>query len=142
MEPPRASLLSNLPASERWPGSLTELGDLEAAGDTAHCPLLAPPDAEPARVPPGPALTASAIFDRAEAAATEAADKEGAASSEESAAWTQGGTLGHHRYYHVFREGELDRLIEKYVDNLHIISSYYDHANWCVIAEKVQVWTI
>lgn len=47
-----------------------------------------------------------------------------------------------HRYYHVFREGELDKLIEKYVQNLHIISSYYDHANWCIIAEKVQVWTI
>lgn len=47
-----------------------------------------------------------------------------------------------HRYYHVFREGELDQLIETYVDNLHIISSYYDHANWCIIAEKVQVWRI
>lgn len=47
-----------------------------------------------------------------------------------------------HRYYHVFREGELDQLIENYVDNLHIISSYYDHANWCIIAEKVQVWKI
>lgn len=53
-----------------------------------------------------------------------------------------GGAITFHRYYHVFREGELDQLIEKYVDNLHIISSYYDHANWCVIAEKVQVWTI
>ena len=50
--------------------------------------------------------------------------------------------LTYHRYYHVFREGELDKLIEKYVQNLHIISSYYDHANWCIIAEKVQVWTI
>ncbi|XP_037071117.1 uncharacterized protein LOC119092251 [Pollicipes pollicipes] len=64
------------------------------------------------------------------------------ASSEESLPSDVGGALGHHRYYHVFREGELDRLIEKYVDNLHIISSYYDHANWCVVAEKVQVWTI
>lgn len=53
-----------------------------------------------------------------------------------------GGALTFHRYYHVFREGELDNLIERYVENLHIISSYYDHANWCVIAEKVQVWTI
>ena len=63
-------------------------------------------------------------------------------SSEDSLPSDRGGTLGHHRYYHVFREKELDRLIEKYVDNLHIISSYYDHANWCVVAEKVQVWTI
>lgn len=53
-----------------------------------------------------------------------------------------GGEITYHRYYHVFREGELDQLIEKYVENLHIISSYYDHSSWCVIAEKVQVWTI
>ena len=48
----------------------------------------------------------------------------------------------YHRYYHVFREGELVDLIDKYVDSLHVLKSYYDHANWCVIAEKVQVWTI
>lgn len=53
-----------------------------------------------------------------------------------------GGSITYHRYYHVFREGELDQLIERYVENLHIISSYYDHASWCVVAEKVQVWTI
>ncbi|CAG0919336.1 unnamed protein product [Notodromas monacha] len=47
-------------------------------------------------------------------------------------------STNYHRYYHVFRERELDKLIEKYVQNLHIISSYYDHANWCIIAEKVQ----
>ncbi|XP_065343614.1 uncharacterized protein fid [Cloeon dipterum] len=53
-----------------------------------------------------------------------------------------GGALTFHRYYHVFKEGELDALIDRYVENLHIISSYYDHANWCIVAEKVQVWTI
>ncbi|KAJ1525766.1 hypothetical protein ONE63_008971 [Megalurothrips usitatus] len=53
-----------------------------------------------------------------------------------------GGAITYHRYYHVFREGELDQLIERYAENLHIISSYYDHTNWCVVAEKVQVWTI
>ncbi|CAN8006054.1 unnamed protein product, partial [Ixodes hexagonus] len=65
-------------------------------------------------------------------------------SSQESLQDTDGGgsSLMLHRYYHVFREGELDSLIDKYVENLHIISSYYDHASWCVIAEKVQVWTI
>ncbi|GAB6020061.1 hypothetical protein CHUAL_002800 [Chamberlinius hualienensis] len=52
------------------------------------------------------------------------------------------GSTTHHRYYHVFREGELDYLIENYVENLHIISSYYDHSNWCIVAEKVQVWKI
>ncbi|CAH1956909.1 unnamed protein product [Acanthoscelides obtectus] len=54
----------------------------------------------------------------------------------------RGGEITYHRYYHVFREGELDQLIEKYVENLHVISSYYDHASWCIVAEKVQVWTI
>ena len=63
-----------------------------------------------------------------------------ASDSEDSA--ETGGSLTHHRYYHVFREGEIDHMIEKYVENLHIISSYYDHANWCIIAEKVNVWTI
>ncbi|KAF7997126.1 hypothetical protein HCN44_005403 [Aphidius gifuensis] len=52
------------------------------------------------------------------------------------------GAITYHQYYHVFREGELDQLINKYVENLHIISSYYDHASWCIVAEKVQVWTI
>ena len=52
------------------------------------------------------------------------------------------GSLTHLRYYHVFKEGELDYLINTYVENLHIISSYHDHSNWCVIAEKVNVWTI
>ncbi|XP_072352930.1 probable tRNA methyltransferase 9B [Scyliorhinus torazame] len=40
------------------------------------------------------------------------------------------------RYYHVFREGELAQLIEENVQELHILSSSYDHGNWCVIAEK------
>lgn len=48
----------------------------------------------------------------------------------------------YHRFYHVFREGELVDLIERHVDNLHILNCYYDHANWCVVAEKVQVWRI
>ena len=43
----------------------------------------------------------------------------------------------YHRYYHVFREGELDQLITKYVTSLEIVESYYDHANWCVIAKKL-----
>lgn len=65
------------------------------------------------------------------------------ASSQESlSSGRGGGSITYHQYYHVFREGELDQLINKYVENLHIISSYYDHASWCVVAEKVQVWTI
>ncbi|KAG2456942.1 TRM9B methyltransferase, partial [Polypterus senegalus] len=46
------------------------------------------------------------------------------------------------RYYHVFKEGELQDLIETYVDELHVIQTYFDHANWCVVAEKIQVWKI
>lgn len=63
-------------------------------------------------------------------------------SSQESLSSDQEGAITYHQYYHVFREGELDQLINKYVENLHIISSYYDHASWCIVAEKVQVWTI
>uniref|UniRef100_A0A8C3JEA5 Methyltransferase type 11 domain-containing protein n=1 Tax=Calidris pygmaea TaxID=425635 RepID=A0A8C3JEA5_9CHAR len=40
------------------------------------------------------------------------------------------------RYYHVFKEGELAELIERHIPELHITHSYFDHANWCVIAEK------
>ena len=46
------------------------------------------------------------------------------------------------RFYHVFKEGELSDLITRHVECLHVIDSYYDHANWCVVAEKVRVWTI
>lgn len=46
------------------------------------------------------------------------------------------------RYYHVFREGELAELIESHVEELHVLYSCFDHANWCVVAEKVQVWKI
>ncbi|XP_029373954.1 putative tRNA methyltransferase 9B [Echeneis naucrates] len=42
------------------------------------------------------------------------------------------------RYYHVFREGELAELIEHHVEELHVKHAYFDHANWCVVAEKVQ----
>ncbi|TNN86588.1 putative tRNA methyltransferase 9-like protein [Liparis tanakae] len=46
------------------------------------------------------------------------------------------------RYYHVFREGELAELIENHVEELHVTHTYFDHANWCVVAEKVHVWKI
>ena len=46
------------------------------------------------------------------------------------------------RFYHVFKEGELVHLIDKYVDTLEVVESCYDHANWCVVAEKCDVWTI
>lgn len=46
------------------------------------------------------------------------------------------------RYYHVFREGELAQLIQSHVEELHVKQAYFDHANWCVVAEKVQLWKI
>ncbi|XP_074651646.1 uncharacterized protein LOC141906298 [Tubulanus polymorphus] len=45
----------------------------------------------------------------------------------------------YHRYYHVFRDGELPKLIERHVPGLAVVQAYYDHANWCVIAEKIVV---
>ncbi|XP_076137951.1 putative tRNA methyltransferase 9B [Alosa pseudoharengus] len=42
------------------------------------------------------------------------------------------------RYYHVFRHGELTELIENNVEELHILQTCLDHANWCVVAEKVK----
>lgn len=46
------------------------------------------------------------------------------------------------RYYCVFKEGELAELIEHHIPELHITHSYFDHANWSVIAEKTEVWKI
>jgi hypothetical protein len=44
----------------------------------------------------------------------------------------------YHRYYHVFKEGELETLIkENFEGRLEIRERYYDHANWVVISEKV-----
>ncbi|XP_053208768.1 alkylated DNA repair protein alkB homolog 8-like [Panonychus citri] len=39
------------------------------------------------------------------------------------------------RYYHVFRENELENLFQ-HVNSLEIIESYYDQGNWCVIFRK------
>lgn len=39
------------------------------------------------------------------------------------------------RYYHVFEEGELESLIGQVTD-VHMINSYYDQGNYCVIFEK------
>ena len=41
------------------------------------------------------------------------------------------------RYYHVFREGELKQLVSENIEDLVIVDTYFDHANWCLIAEKV-----
>lgn len=41
------------------------------------------------------------------------------------------------RYYHVFKEGELNDLILQNIPQVKIIKSCYDHSNWCVIVEKI-----
>ena len=44
----------------------------------------------------------------------------------------------YHRYYHVFKEGELEELItENFSGRLEIRDRYYDHANWVVQCEKI-----
>ena len=40
-----------------------------------------------------------------------------------------------HRFYHVFKEGELNELVQS-VPNVRVIETYYDKGNWCVILEK------
>lgn len=43
------------------------------------------------------------------------------------------------RFYHVFKHGELEMLIEeaaKSINGIQILHSYYDHGNWCVIVQK------
>ncbi|XP_048243758.1 probable tRNA methyltransferase 9B [Haliotis rufescens] len=46
------------------------------------------------------------------------------------------------RFYHVFKEGELVDIVKDNIEDLHIIDTYFDHANWCLIAEKVKLWKI
>lgn len=39
-----------------------------------------------------------------------------------------------HRYYHVFKQGELESLCSQL--NVKVIKSYYDEGNWCIIFQK------
>lgn len=39
------------------------------------------------------------------------------------------------RYYHVYREGELEDEL-KAVHGIKLVESYYDHQNWCAIIER------
>lgn len=41
------------------------------------------------------------------------------------------------RYYHIFKQGELEELINR-VKSVKIIHSYFDHANWCCIIQKLE----
>ncbi|XP_021093415.1 alkylated DNA repair protein alkB homolog 8 isoform X3 [Heterocephalus glaber] len=43
-----------------------------------------------------------------------------------------------HRYYHVFRDGELEATCQT-LSNVIILQSYYDQGNWCIILQKAWV---
>ncbi|KAK4434615.1 tRNA (carboxymethyluridine(34)-5-O)-methyltransferase [Sesamum alatum] len=45
------------------------------------------------------------------------------------------GAVVYDRYYHVFSEGELERLVSG-VDGAVIVDRFYDKSNWCIILEK------
>lgn len=40
------------------------------------------------------------------------------------------------RFYHVFDEGELERMCQRFSKSISIEKSYYDQGNWCVILRK------
>ncbi|KHJ99245.1 hypothetical protein OESDEN_00768 [Oesophagostomum dentatum] len=40
-----------------------------------------------------------------------------------------------YRFYHVFRKGELENLINS-IPCLSVVRSSFEHGNWCVIVEK------
>ena len=43
----------------------------------------------------------------------------------------------YHRYYHMFKQGELETLIEKaFGDSFVILDNFFDHANWVVILRR------
>jgi ubiquinone/menaquinone biosynthesis C-methylase UbiE len=46
-------------------------------------------------------------------------------------------TTVYHRYYHMFKQGELEELLKDF-DSIDIVESYYDHANWCCILKRIK----
>ncbi|KAL5718641.1 tRNA (carboxymethyluridine(34)-5-O)-methyltransferase [Ranunculus cassubicifolius] len=46
------------------------------------------------------------------------------------------GAVVYNRYYHVFMEGELERLVSGIQDAV-IVDKFYDKSNWCIILEKL-----
>ncbi|KDP32719.1 hypothetical protein JCGZ_12011 [Jatropha curcas] len=45
------------------------------------------------------------------------------------------GAVIYNRYYHVFSEGELDRLVIG-MNNVVVVDRFFDKSNWCIILEK------
>lgn len=54
----------------------------------------------------------------------------------------EGATVIMHRYHHLFDKDELEDLIENYISDLHVLDYFQEQSHWCIIAEKVRVWTI
>jgi len=54
------------------------------------------------------------------------------------ASTTAGKPQQHLRYYHVFRENELDDMIKQILD-VRIVESYYDNGNWCSVISPIQI---
>lgn len=46
------------------------------------------------------------------------------------------GTVVFDRYYHLFREGELEGLVAA-VPGARLADSFYDRDNWCAVLEKL-----
>ena len=59
------------------------------------------------------------------------ADKTQAEGSEET---TKGDLF--HRFYHVFRQGELEAMCKR-ISGCMVTKSYYDQGNWCILLEKL-----
>ncbi|KAK6940116.1 Methyltransferase type 11 [Dillenia turbinata] len=45
------------------------------------------------------------------------------------------GAVVYNRYYHVFSEGELERLMSD-LSNAVIVDQFYDKSNWCIVLQK------
>ncbi|XP_020596703.1 alkylated DNA repair protein alkB homolog 8 isoform X2 [Phalaenopsis equestris] len=45
------------------------------------------------------------------------------------------GAVVYNRYYHIFAEGELQRLVAG-MDNAETVEEFYDKSNWCIILRK------
>lgn len=57
--------------------------------------------------------------------------KEGARSDKVLGDWQD----VHHRFYHVYKQGELEDELSQ-VPSARLVQSYYDHQNWCALVEK------
>ncbi|XP_027095184.1 tRNA (carboxymethyluridine(34)-5-O)-methyltransferase [Coffea eugenioides] len=46
------------------------------------------------------------------------------------------GAVVYNRYYHVFSEGELEKLVSG-IGNAVVVDRFFDKSNWCIILEKI-----